>query len=327
MSTLHRRQPFESAPDWLDDHVQSWVESGLVSPDQATRIIEAEHRERPEDRRVFTIGAEVAVYLGSLLALVAGAMVVGRSWDELSVGIRLGVALAIAALGFTCAHWLLPLGEPGSSRLASFMWAIATGGVALAIVSALDGAGVEEPAVYLACTGTAVTAFGVGLWRNLDRPLQVLTTAVGIGLLLGALGMQLDTETWADGLVVMTLGSAAVALAVTELLRPELYVTALGSIAAMIGSVMFTDLHRTAGFAVLATVAGAVVGIGLLRRLTPVVVIGVIGFLAGLRGLFETVLRGPGAALAVTVLGLAIVLVVIGRTTRRGPTGRRGLSR
>jgi len=165
----------------------------------------------------------------------------------------------------------------------------------------------------IACPAIAI---GAALWRNLDRPLQVLTTAVGAGLTLGGIGELLSTPPWIGGILVWLAAIGIGALAIAQRLRPELYVLGVASVAAMIGAVMLADTSElTASIA--ATITGAgIVAVGLARHFVPILVIGVIAFLQALQGLLMMTLNGALASAVVAVAGLVVVIVVIARSTR-----------
>ncbi len=317
MISLFRSRPDRTDVDWLDEHAGPWVEHGLLTTDQVEAIRAFEHHDAPGSPRLSVV-AELAVYLGSVLALMSGAMMVGQSWDALGISGQLAIGIAIAALGFIAGTRLIHLDDPGTRRLASFMWLIGTGGVALSVGALVDRAAFDEPGWNVLIIGLPVLAIGASLWRNLDRPLQVLTTAVGAGLTLGGIGALLSTPPWVGGILVW-LGALLVgALAITQRLRPELYVLAVAAIAAMIGAVMWADVSElTAAIAATITAAG-IVTVGLARHLVPILVIGVIAFLQSLQGLLMTTLNGALAAAVVAVAGIAVVIVVIARSTR-GP--------
>lgn len=314
MITLFTPRP-NRPHDWLDDHAAAWVENGLVSSDEIDAIREFEREHAPEPPRLSVI-AELAVYLGSALALMSGAMMTGQAWDSLGVGGRVGIGLALAALGFVAGTRLIHLDDPGTRRLASFMWLIGTGGIALAAAAISDAAQFDENGWNLLIVGLPVAAVGALLWRNLERPLQVLTTAVGVGLTLGGIGALLSVPTWFGGILIWLTALAVGSLAMTQRLRPELYVLGVAAIAAMIGALMLTDVNEILGSAAATVTAAGIVAVGLARHLVPILVIGVLAFLQSLQGLLLTTLNGAVAAMGVAVVGLAIVIVVIVRSTR-----------
>jgi hypothetical protein len=316
MISLFRTRTEAVGHGWLDEHAEQWVEHGLVTSDQVDAIRDFEQHVPTEPR--LSIVAELAVYLGSVLALMSGAMMVGPNWEALRTAGQMAIGLAVAALGFLAGGRLIRLDDPGTRRLASFMWLIGTGGVALTLGAVVDAAAFEEPSWNLLIIGLPVCALGAALWRNRDRPLQVLTTAVGAGLAIGGVAALLGAPTWADGIVVWTIAVTIGCLAVAQVLRPEMYVLAVASVAAMIGATMLYDITElTASIAATITAAG-IVAVGLARHFVPILVIGVIAFLQALQGLLMTTLSGALAAAVVAVAGLVVVIVVIVRSTR-GP--------
>lgn len=302
---------------WLDEHAEHWVEAGLVTTDQVEAIRVFEHHDAPPQPQL-SIVAELAVYLGSVLALMSGAMMVGPNWEALRTAGQMAIGLSIAVLGFVAGTRLIRLDDPPTRRLASFMWLIGTGGIAVTLGAAVDTANFESPGLNVIIVGAPICAIGAALWRNLDRPLQVLTTAVGAGLTLGGIGNLVGISPWMGGILVWTLAVAVGALAVAQVLRPEMYVIAVAGIGAMIGAVMLADVSElTASIAATITAAG-IVAIGLARHFVPILVIGVFAFLQALQGLLMTTLNGALASALVAVAGLVVVIVVIARSTR-GP--------
>jgi len=313
MISLFTSRPTDA--DWLDEHAERWVEEGLVTSDEVEAIRAFEHRETPAPAGL-SIVAELAVYLGSVLALMSGAMMVGQTWETLRTGGQVAIGVAIAALGFIAGTRLIGLGDPGTRRLASFMWLIGTGGVALTTGVLVDTAGFDEPGWNVLIVGLPVVAIGAALWRNLDRPLQVLTTAVGAGLTLGGIGALLSTPPWIGGILVWLTAVVVGALAITQRLRPELYVLAVAAIAAMIGALMLVEVSELAASIAATITAAGIVAVGLARHLVPILVVGVIAFLQSLQGLLITTLNGALAAAVVAIAGLVVVTVVVVRSTR-----------
>ena len=322
MISVVDKQTNPPRPGWFDEHAEAWVEEGLVTSAQIEAIRAFEHEHEPETIGAatptrFSLAAELAVYLGSVVALMSGAMIVGPSWESLTTAARAGIGLAVAVLGFLAGARLMGLDDaPRTRRLASFMWLIGTGGVALAAGTLADSADFGEPGWNLVSIGLPVLAIGAGLWRNLDRPLQMLTTAIGAGLVLGGIGNLLSTPAWLGGIVVWSIAVTIGVLAITQRLRPELYVLGAAAIAAMIGALMLIDLSELVGTSVATVTAAGIVAVGLARHRTPILVIGVLAFLQALQGLLMTTLNGAVAALVVAVAALAVVVVVITRSTR-----------
>jgi hypothetical protein len=316
LTPLTGRSP-GSSRTWFDDHAGLWVEHGLVSSEQVDAIREFERARAPEPARL-SIVAELAVYLGSAVALMSGAVMVGQSWDALGLAGRIAIGVAVAVLGFVAGVRFIHLDDRAARRLASFMWVIGAGGVALVAGTLADAAELEDPGWNLLAIGVPVLTIGAVLWRNLDRPLQVLTTAVGAGLTLGGIGDLLSMPAWLGGVLIWLLALTIGALAVTQRLRPELYVLGAASIAAMIGALMLIDVGEVFGSAFATVTAAGIVAVGLARHLVPILVIGVLAFLQSLQGLLLTTLNGAVAAMGVAIVGLAIVVVVIARSTR-GP--------
>lgn len=309
-------RPDRPDSDWFDEHAEHWVEHGLVSGDQVEAIRNFEHSSVPVTPRM-SIVAELAVYLGSVLALMSGAMMVGQSWDTLGIGGQVAIGVAVAALGFIAGTRLIGLDDPGTRRLASFMWLVGTGGVALTVGTLVDRAGFEEPGWNVLIVGLPVLAIGATLWRNLDRPLQVLTTAIGAGLTLGGIGALLSTPPWIGGILVWLAAIGVGTLAVSQRLRPELYVLGVAAIAAMLGALMLTDASELTAMIAATITAAGIVAVGLARHLVPILVIGVIAFLQSLQGLLVTTVNGAVGAMVVAVGGVAVVIVVVARSTRR----------
>ncbi len=308
---------------WFDEHAGTWVEHGLVSNDQVEAIREFELASTSSAARL-PIVAELAVYLGSVLALMSGAMIVAQTWDTMNLTVRVAIGVVLAALGFVAGARLIRLDDAGTRRLASFMWLIGTGGVALATGVLVDDAAFAEPGWNAILIGLPVLVIGGALWRNLERPLQVATTAIGAGLTLGGLGALAGIPPWTGGIIVWLTAVLLTALATSQRVRPELYVLAVAAVAAMLGAVMLADLSELAGAAAATVTAAGIVAVGLARHFVPILVIGVISFLQSLQGLLTTTLDGTMAAGFVAALGVTMVVVVIARSTRRNSTGATG---
>ncbi|WP_028663188.1 DUF2157 domain-containing protein, partial [Saccharomonospora halophila] len=97
-----RRVPPRRRGDDLTVRLDRWVAHGLLTREQADRILAAE-RARPtgigeETGRTPSPVAEALGYVGGVLVLVAAGLVTGRYWAELGVTGRVSVAFGAAAL-------------------------------------------------------------------------------------------------------------------------------------------------------------------------------------------------------------------------------------
>jgi hypothetical protein len=309
----------------LDRHVRQWVHADLISEQQAQAIERYERSASDSADGVaeperLGLAAEVAAYLGSVLAVMGGTMVVGPRWQDISLAGRLAIAVAIAAVGFTAGSWLVRIGEAGTKRLGSLLWVVGAAGVALGVGVVVHDAGVD--AGVAACSvGVAITAIGLGLWRNLDRPLQLLTTAVGIGTVTGGLIEVANLPPWRVGIAVWLLSAALFGAGARGALHPRLFVLMTGAAGAMLAAAMLGDLDEHLGPAVAAATAASVVVFALWDDSLPILVVGVIGFLIAIQALLATTFTGAASSGVVTLVGLAVVVVALARA-RTSPAER-----
>ena len=314
-STMNERR------SWIRTHAHEWSDAGLISPDQAEAIIGYEAAESAVDHEPqrLSIVAEVAAYLGAVLALMGGIAVVGPNWEELTIGGRMAIALAVAFVGFAAGSWLINYDEPATDRLGSFLWMIGTGGVAMAIGVAMAEVDPREEGWAAVAIGVPVMAIGLVLWRNLDRPLQLLTLAAGFGVTFGGLGDVTDIEAWVAGSALIVIGALLALSAGLGWLTPRLVALVTGAFGAFVGGFMLGDLNEHLGPAAALSVAMAVVAFALAERIVPVLAMGVLGALIATQALLMTTFDGAIASLIVTVIGLAIVVAVIARTRTTEP--------
>jgi hypothetical protein len=309
---------------WLDDHVARWVGAGIVSPDQGRAIVRLETGEsappQPAFRRL-SIGSEAIAYCGSALALMGGAFVVARSWEAMPVAARVMVGLVVAAVGFVGGRTLHAMHEPGADRLGGFLWLVGAGGVALTTGVSVHQAGVDTPELIAMSIGAVVLLVGALLWRNLERPLQLLTTVVGLMVVAISSVSQLDLRPWVGGIALWIAAFAVGAFAAGGRVHPQLFALMLAALGLLAASATLADLSEGVSAPVgLASAAGIVVAALALHR-TPVLVLGVLGMLLFLQGLFALYFSGPLASAAVALVGLVVVAVVLVRSTRQRREG------
>ncbi len=303
---------------WLEGHVDKWVDAGLISAEQGAAISRYEHiGERAAPQRLPLL-AEAASYVGSVLALMGGLAAVGPNWDDIGLLGQLAVALGVALVGFVAGTWLVHLAEEGTTRLGSFLWVVGTGGVAMAVVAAMAEIDPRDEAWIPFVVGLPVLVIGLLLWRNHDRPLQLVTAVVGAGTSLGGLTELVDLPETAVGGALVGFGLCFTTAAVFHRIEPRLVGMIVGSFSAWSGGFVLMDLNEHLGLLIALAVAMSVVLIALREGLIALLVLGVIGSLIATEGLLATTFTGAVASLIVTVIGLAIVVVTVLRARRTG---------
>lgn len=312
MVTFARRRD-----EWLDEHAAEWVRAGLVAEAEADAIVEYERRTEPDGSALLSVGAEVAAYLGSVLALMGGAFVIDRRWDELGLAGHLGVAAAVALVGFAAGSWLARLDDVGTTRLGRFLWAVGSGGVAMFVAVAVDRV-VDDRGWVLLAAGVAVLAVGLALWRNLERPLQLLTAVVGFVLVLAGIGGLVRIPSWVGSTVLMVVGGLVALFAGLDRLAPRTLATAVGAVGAFVGAMAFGDVNEHVGPLAALAVAALLVVHALVTGRVPLLVVGVIGTLIATQAALMTTFDGAMASMIVALLGLAVVVIAVLVSVRPG---------
>jgi len=154
--------------------LERWQGAGIITSSQADQIRTVESSVRPE-RRIPLI-AEVLGYVGVAFVLSAGGLLMSQLWEDLGVGVRIGI-LALLTFVLVLAGWTIRHSdEPAFRRLAGLLWLAAVAGVgATASVVATAGLALGRGSSLL--SGLAMTALGLTLWLFRHSALQ-LTRAV-----------------------------------------------------------------------------------------------------------------------------------------------------
>lgn len=300
--------------------MRQWLEAGLIDSEQAEQIEAFETAGRTMSRRV-PLAAELLTYLGGVVSLVGGGLVAGQAWEDLPLAARIAVGLVVAAAGFIAGWRLSTIDEPGARRLTGATRVLGSAGAAFAVgVATAESSWSDDITGVL--VGLTLLGTGLALWRNLDRPLQFLTGAVGLVVTAIATGSWLDTPKLGVGVGGIALGAALVAMATLRRVRPMWITLPVGSLLAMISAAAITDVQRATGFAIGAALGAATVGVGLWSRQVPTVVVGVLGFMQYLIALVSTYFTGPLASAMVLVVGLALVIGAVRVVTRGKGSGQ-----
>ncbi len=309
-------------PDRVVAHGAAWVDAGLISPEQLDAIRRYEHLEATAERR-FSIPAEIAVYLGSTVALGGGAMVVAQRWDDLAFAGRITIGALLIVVGLTAGAWSYRQGEPGTDRLAGFLSLVGLAGVAVTVGLLVDRTGEASEEVLVIVPGLGVVVVGCGLWRNRSRPVEFLSVVVAAVAVTFATTSLLDLSVWVGGAALVVWGALLALASGFDMVRPSDLGVAAGAIVAYIGAISWSDIDERLGPVTALIVALALVGVAVRRDEPAPLVLGVVGALIAIQAVLATTFDGALAAAVVALCGIVLVVGVIARSARRGARSRR----
>lgn len=319
---LHHRS---APPPTAVDHVEAWVDAGLITQDEALAIRQYEHPSG-EPRTSSVVGAapsgpslvvEALGYLGGVVTLVGAMILVSVFWHDISTARRLvlvgAAALALLSAGFAVPDRL----EAAALRLRAVLWAaavVATGGfAALLSVEVLDRTEYHA----LVVIGPPTAALAGLLW--LVRPTWLQQLAFFVPLMLTADGIGLDITSgtsWLGGALMWGLGTVFAALALARTLPPQTTGVAFGLVGAVLGA-MIIDNDLGIGLALLTAVA--TVTLSLWKRSLPWLGVGALSLLGTApRAANEWFPGRMSAAVTLIVTGCLLVTSAIWVARRRG---------
>jgi uncharacterized membrane protein len=304
--------------------LQRWVNADLISEDQARAIAafeQAQFAARPKPR--ISPAIEALAYVGGVLLAVGAGMLVGQFWDELGTSGHLAL-LTFAAVLTGIVGGTVGEDDPVTWRLRGFLWALSTAAVAATCgLFAFEVLDVRGEPVALATAGIGACA-AAAYWQLRDRPLQHLSTFVGIAVSVGV------AIVWVGGagtnavmgLALWLLGAAWAWLAWERRIPPEVVGFPLGVVLTLIASgIVGGQIEWLAPLLGLAT-AGAWVGLGVTANEPLAVAPGVVGvfvFLPWTLGyFFGESLGAPAITMVSGVILLGIVAMLIRRGRGRG---------
>lgn len=302
--------------DRVEAHGDAWVDAGLISDEQLDAIRRFEHLDTPTTRR-FSVPAEIAVYLGSTLALSGGAMVVAQQWDDLAFVGRLALAVLLAVVGVAAGVWSYRQGEPGTDRIGGFLTVVGLAGVAFAVGLVVDRVGDVSEEMVVIVPGLAVVAAGGAVWRNRSRPLEFLSIVAASVAVTFATVSLLDLSVWVGGAALLVFGTLLAVASALGVARPSEFGVVVGAIVAYAGAFAWSDVDERLGAMVALAVALTLVAFATRRDEPLALVFGVVGALIATQAVLATTFDGALAAAVVALLGVVLVVGVIVRSIRR----------
>jgi hypothetical protein len=321
----------EPADQWRAK-VQHWVDAGIVSSSQGEEILAMELIETgtTQDesldvgRTTLSPVVESVSYVGVVMVGFASVLFLGNYWSGLGVAGHLSVAIMVTIAGLFGGSIVAQIGDAGARRLSGFLRLLGTAGAAMTTAVAVSPSAGHHHGLTLLFVGVVVLVLGSLLWRNLERPLQFLSTVLGVALTLGGVGTvaRLHATSTEVALLVWFL-AIAVGLMSLQMLRPARTALAVGAIGGFVGALALSFPNHLGGVLLgLVSTLGAV-GVGWAVERPPIMVIGALGFFMIDFRIFSIYLRSMDAALGAFVLGFALLLLALWRAWHSTTTERR----
>ena len=183
--------------------------------------------------------AEALGYLGATLAVVGLLLVLSRYWEDMALAGRLALSGGGTVICLVGGFLVREGDDPALSRLRWSLWLASAAAFALfGAVAAADGLPTDAPeTIVLAAAGAAMLESGL-LWFGRERPLQQLVALGGLVVTSGAVAAEL-THGWPIGGTIWLCGAVLAAVGVRHLGTAPVLTLAVGSIAVVVGAVVF----------------------------------------------------------------------------------------
>jgi hypothetical protein len=283
-----------------------------MSREQAEAIAEFERagseREPPSQR--MPLVAEILLYLGVVLTLAAGAVIVQSVYQDLSRLARLAIPAVAAAILVAGALTLRNREDAAIQRFGSFLALLGVAATAWFFAGlTLD---VEDPADWwLLAVGLGSFVVATPLYRAFLRTPPQIALFASLGLSAGGLAILLaptgDEAAW-FGVMALAVSIAWLAAGARGRLVPPATALALGSIGVVVAPVFLFDPYTRLAIIVGIGSAVGVLTIGASISNLAILVIGGIGLFAWLFTAIQRYFGGSVAApVALAISGLVLV--------------------
>jgi hypothetical protein len=305
----------------LPDLVAAWVADGIISPEQAKRILErgAGTPSVPAPQAMRPLIVEVIGYLGGVVVVVGCGVLAGLYWSELGhvaqVALLMSAAAALVAAGFAVS----PRIGGAAVRLRSVLWVAATAAWAGAVgvwATAMAPWWVQDHVGVLVTAGATVLA--AALWTRHRVVLQqVLTMGLLAALAATTIADIGSARDW-PGVGVWIVGLAWLALGWVGVLRPARVSRALGAATTVVGAMIAAG--SSAGTVLMLLTALGVVLLAVFLRDLVLLIVGALGLLQGIpTAVNRWFPNSIVAALTLLVVGLGLVGVAVWIARRPAP--------
>jgi len=328
------RRWIKPADEWRDK-VQHWVDAGIVSSAQGNEIVALEasefadpsHESRSQPHKpTLSPIVELMAYVGVVAAGVGTILFLGPHWSALGLAGHASVGFMVTVAGLAGGFVVAQFGDAGA-RLGGFLRFLGTAGAAMTTVVVVGPAAVGHRGLALLCVGAVVLALSATLWRNLDRPLQFLTTLLGVAITLGAMGIVAHLHATSTEVALLVWFFAfAVGLMSLQMLRPAPTALVVAELVSFVGALALSFPNHLGGVLLGIFSTLCAIGIGFVLDRPPIIVIGVLGFFMIDFRVFAIYVRTTNAALVAFVLGLVLVFVALWRARRATSVEGRGVN-
>lgn len=291
------------------NQLDEWVDEGLISQDEADAIHTYEG-ERPSTHGGLR---EVLGYVGGLLVLIAGFILVAELWEDMKRGGRIAIAGSAAAALIVAGVYLVDTASRSTKRVGEVTLMLAAAPLGLAVGLTFGDQADEEPLATMAFAGALIYSIVVYRWHpSWAQHVALVGSAIGGAI---SLGITVTDENMyvAAGLLVIA-GVALLAASWQGWLPPRILSEVGGLIALGLASIFVVgDLATgTAGgraaMAVCVVLATGLIAAGVYLDRIVLIAGGALGVLGYLPVLVDDVIPGEaGGPISLLVAGLILI--------------------
>ncbi|MBB3043775.1 DUF2157 domain-containing protein [Nocardioides soli] len=304
----------------LDVLVEGWLEAGLITADQADRMVAAVGRVPTTGHRLAPLAVEALAYVGGAVVLAGCGLLSASFWADLPDVARFAV-VGVAALLLLLAGAAVPrrLAAAGR-RVRSVLWLASTvawaGAAAVLLDDVLASEGLDS-ATTAVLVAAATLTYAAGLWAALRYGLQQAATLAAAAALAAALAVRLDLP-GEPGLGVWIVGASWFGLGWLRVITPCETPIALGAAAAVVGAM--TTAASDLGMALTLTTVVAVIAAAVIRRDLVLLGLGTVAALLNAPAAIGRWFAGSAAAaLVLVIVGCGLVAIAIWMARRAWP--------
>lgn len=302
----------------LDLLLERWLAAGVITVDQAERMVATGGTARAARRGRTPLAAEALAYVGAAVVLAGAGLLATYFWSDLGDGARLTVVASAGVLLFV-AGAAVPAHSAAGRRLRSVLWLASTAAWAGTGMVLFDGVLASQDLAddtVAVLVAAATTAYATGLWVALRYGLQQAAMMVAAASLAAALAARLDLP-GEPGLGVWVVGVLWSGLGLTGVLVPAETPIALGAATAVFGAM--TTAGSDGGMALVLTTVAAVLAVALLRHDLVLLGVAAVAALVNVPAAIARWFAGSApAAIALLLAGGVLVGLAVWMTRRSG---------